>query len=123
MSLHGNIVQKLLDNLNIIENYKESILNNTIRIIKGGPDEFIFVDSIINDICKRNPKEYNIIKNNLRFIRWNKCEEIYCPNYLDESNVSEKEIKLIKKNNYIAIRKINYTSYKAINLINRLKRE
>ena len=83
-------------------------MNKTIRRIKGAGGEFIFIYSIIRDISKRNPKKYNIIKNNLRYTKCSKCKEIHFPNYLDESNVSEKEIKVIKKNNFLVMRKINY---------------
>ena len=123
MSLHRNLVLKLLDSLNIIVKYKKAILNRTIRIKKGAPDEFILIHTIINDICKRDSKKCNIIKNNLRFVKWRKCKVIHCPNYLEESNVSEKEIKLIKKNNLLIIRKINYKNYKAIDLVNKIKGE
>ena len=44
-------------------------------------------------------------------------------NYLDIDNVSEEEIKSIKKNNFLAIRKIDYKNYKAIDLVNKLKGE
>ena len=122
MSLHNNIVHKLLDNINLFYKYKEAIRNKTIKIIYGAPDEFIFQHIIVNDICKREPQKYNIINSNLRFIRWN-YNELYCPNYLDIDNVSKEEIKTIKKNNYLIIRKINYTNFKAIDLVNRLKGE
>ena len=123
MSLHSNLVHKLLDNINLIHKYKKAIKNNIIKKLRGAFDELIIQNIIIKDICKRKPQEYNIINNNLRFIRWRKCKEIYCPNYLDIDNVSEKEIKNIKKNNYLAIRKINYINNKAIDLVNRLKGE
>ena len=123
MSLHSNLVHKLLDNINLIHKYKKAIKNNLIKKLRGAFDELIIQNIIIKDICKRKPQEYNIINNNLRFIRWRKCKEIYCPNYLDIDNVSEKEIKNIKKKNYLAIRKINYINNKAIDLVNRLKGE
>ena len=50
-----------------------------------------------------------------------KCKESHCPNYLDKLNVEEKEIKLIKRNQYLVIRKIDYKNYKAIDLVNSLK--
>ena len=59
----------------------------------------------------------------MRLIRWKKCDKEYCPNYLDIDNFSEKEIKIAKKYNYLAIRKIDYKNYKAIDLVNRLKGE
>ena len=121
MSLHRNIVHKILESLNIINNYKEAIMNKTIRMIEGAADELIFIHTIINDICKRKPKEFNIINNSLRFTRFKNCGAIHCPNYLDEFNVSKEEIKLIKKNKYLVIRKINYKNYKAIDLVNILK--
>ena len=123
MSLHSNLVHKLLDNINLIHKYKKAIKNNIIKRLRGAFDELIIQNIIIKDICKRKAQECNIINNNLRFIRWRKCKEIYCPNYLDIDNVSEKEIKNIKKNNYLAIRKINYINNKAIDLVNRLKGE
>lgn len=120
MSLHRNIMHKLLDNINLIHKYKSTIKNNIIRILRGASDELIIQNIIIKDICKRKPQEFNIINNNLRFIRWRRCKKIYCPNYLDIDNVSEKEIENIKKN-YLVIRKIDYINYKAIDLVNRLK--
>ena len=59
----------------------------------------------------------------MRFIRWKNCRRVYCPNYLDIDNVSEEEIKSIKKKNFLSIRKIDYKNYKAIDLVNRLKGE
>ena len=89
MSLHSNIVNKLLDNINLIHKYKEDIKNNKIKLFGGAFDELIIQNIIIKDICKGKPQEYNIINNNLRFIRW-RCKNKYCPNYLDIDNVSEK---------------------------------
>ena len=123
MSLHSNIVHKLLDNIILFNKYKEAIRNRTIRLITGAPDELIITHIIVNDICKRKPKEYNVFNNNLRFIRWKNCRRVYCPNYLYIDNVSEEEIKSIKKNKFLAIRKIDYKNYKAIDLVNRLKGE
>jgi hypothetical protein len=122
MSLHSNIVHKLLDNINLFHKYKEEIKNKTIIIEYGAPDELIIQNIIIHDICKGKPSKYNIINNNLRFIRWKNCKKVFCPNYLDIDNVSKEEIKNIKKN-YLTIRKINYKNYKAIDLINKLKGE
>ena len=122
MSLHYNIVHKLLDNINLFHKYKEALKNNTIKIVFGAPDEFIIQHTIVNDICEGKPEKYNVINNSLRFVRW-KCKRVYCPNYLDIDNVSEEEIKYIIKNNYLIIRKIDYKKYKAIDLINRLKGE
>ena len=121
MSLHSNIVHKILDNRNLFYKYKEALKNNTIKIVFGAPDEFIIQHIIVNDICKGRPQEYNIINNNLRFIRW-RCNRVNCPNYLEIDNVSEDEIKNISKN-YLVIRKIDYKKYKAIDLVNRLKGE
>jgi len=123
MSLHNSIVYKLLGNLDLLSKYKEAINNDTIKILFGAPDELIFQNIIVNDICKGKPQEYNIINTNLRLIRWKKCDKEYCPNYLDIDNFSEKEIKIAKKYNYLAIRKIDYKNYKAIDLVNRLKGE
>jgi hypothetical protein len=122
MSLHSNIVIKLLDNINLIHKYKKAIKDKTIKILSGAIDELIIQNIIINDICKRKPQENNIINNNLRFTRW-RCKKVYCPNYLDIDNVSEKEIETIKKQNYLSIRKIDYKNYKAIDLVNSLKGE
>ena len=97
MSLHSNIVHKLLDNINLFHKYKEEINKKTIQILFGAPDEFIFQHIIVNDICKGKPQEYNIINRNLRFIRW-RCLKEYCPNYLDIDNISKEEIKDIKRN-------------------------
>ena len=41
MSLHINIVHKLLDNIILFNKYKEAIRNRTIRLITGAPDELI----------------------------------------------------------------------------------
>lgn len=102
MSLHSNIVNKLLDNIYLIHKYKEAIKNKIIKILgrSGAFDELIIQNIIVNDICKGKPQEYNIINNNLRFIRW-RCKKVYCPNYLDIDEVSEEEIKNIKKNNFL----------------------
>ena len=121
MSLNSNIAKNLLDNIALFHKYKEEKKNNTIKIVGGAPDEFIIQHIIVNDICKRRPLKYKVINNNLRFIRWNKCEKEKCPNYLDLDNVSEQEIKSIKKNQLLIIRKIDYQNNKAIDLINRLK--
>lgn len=123
MSLHNSIVHKLLGKLDLLSKYKEAINIDTIKILSGAPDELIFQNIIVNDICKGKPKEYNIINTNLRLSRWKKCDKEYCPNYLDIDNFSEKEIKIAKKYNYLAIRKIDYKNYKAIDLVNRLKGE
>ena len=56
MSLHRNIVHKLLNSLNLVKNYKEALFNGTIRLIKGAPDEFIIPHIIINDIFKKSQK-------------------------------------------------------------------
>ena len=56
----------------------------------------------------------------MRFIRWKTCKKVHCPNFLDIDNISEEEIKNIRKN-YLVIRKINYKNDKAIDLINILK--
>ena len=82
MSLHNSIVHKLLDKFNLIHKYKEAIKNKTIKLLLGAPDEFIIQHIIVNDICKGKPQEFNLINNNLRFIRWKGCDKIYCPNYL-----------------------------------------
>ena len=123
MSLHYSITHKLLDNLYLFNKYKEALMDGTIKLNGGAPDEFIFTQIILNDICKGNPQKYDIINNNLRFTRWKDCESVYCPNYLEQNNVSEEEIKSIKKNNYLVIRKIDYKNFNAIDLINRLKGE
>ena len=120
MSLHNNIVQLLLNNINLFLKYKEEIKNKTIVIKSGAPDELIIQNIIVHNICKRNPRNYNIINNNLRFIRWKTCKKVHCPNFLDIDNISEEEIKNIRKN-YLVIRKINYKNDKAIDLINILK--
>ena len=62
------------------------------------------------------PKNYNIINNNLRFIKWRKGEN--SPIYLDVDNVSEDEINYIKSKMLI-IRKIDYKNPKGIKLINK----
>jgi len=120
MSLHNNIVQLLINNINLFLKYKEEIKNKTIIIKSGAPDELIIQNIIVHNICKRNPRNYNIINNNLRFIRWKTCKKVHCPNFLDIDNISEEEIKNIRKN-YLVIRKINYKNDKAIDLINILK--
>jgi hypothetical protein len=121
MSLHSNIVYKLIDNINLFNKYKEELRNRTIKILFGAPDEFIIQHIILNDICKRKPQEYNVLNNNLRFIRWKNCKAVHCPNYLDIDNVSEEEIKNISKKNILIIRKIDYKKNKAIDLVNRLR--
>ncbi len=123
MSLHSNMMHKLLDNLNLFNKYKEAIKDGTIKLAGGAPDEFIFTHIIVNDICEGKPLKYDVINNNLRFTRWKDCEVIYCPNYLDLSKISEEEIKFIKNNNYLIIRKIDYKNYNSIDLVNRLKGE
>ena len=121
MSLHRNIVHKLLDNINMLNMYKEGIKNKTIELLRGAPDEFIIQNLIVNDICKGNPLKKKVINNNFRFIRWKNCKYNYCPNYLDIDNVSQEEIKHIKKKGFLIIRKINYKNSKAVELINTLK--
>jgi len=123
MSLHRNIMHRLLDSLNLFNKYKKAIRKNKIELIGGAPDEFIITHIIIHDICQGEPQKYDVINNDLRYIRWKDCKNVYCPNYLDQLNVSEEEIKLIKKNNYLVIRKIDYKNFNAIDLVNRLKGE
>ena len=120
MSLHKNIVKKVLDNKDLYNKYKNEIKNNTIIINFGAIDEFIIQNMIIHDICNEKPKKYNVINYNLRFTRWNDCNNIYCPNFLNIDNVSEYEINKIKEN-YLIIRKINYKDIKAIKLVYKLK--
>ena len=123
MSLHRNIVYKILDNRNLFHKYKKALKNKTIKLLSGAPDELIIQHIIVNDICKGRPQKYRVINNNLRFIRRRRCKRVHCPNYLEIDNVSEDEIKKISKNNYLIIRKIDYKNYKAIDLVNRLKGE
>jgi hypothetical protein len=120
MSLNNDIVKKLLKRKDLFIKYKKEIKKGIIKIINGAFDEFFFQHIIIKDICKETPKKCNVKKNNLRFIRWRNCNNTYCPNYLDISNVSEEEINYIRKNCLI-IRKINYKNPKAIELINKIK--
>ena len=121
MSLHKNIAHKLLENVKLFNIYKREFFNGTITLTQGAVDEFIFTHIIVNDICKRKPERYNIINNNLRFIKWENCNAEYCPNYLDQFRVSDEEKELIKKNNYLVIRKIDFKNPNAINLVNILK--
>ena len=121
MSLHKNIAHKLLENVKLLNIYKREYYNGTITLTAGAVDEFIFTHIIVNDICKRKPERYNIINNNLRFIKWENCNAEYCPNYLDQFHVSDEEKELIKKNNYLVIRKIDFKNANAINLVNILK--
>jgi len=123
MSLHSNIVYKLLDNINLFHKYKAALQKKIIKLVYGAPDEFIIQHIIVNDICKRKPQKYNVINKNLRFTRWRNCRRIHCPNYLDINNFSEREIKNIHKSNNLIMRKINYENYKSIDLVNRLKGE
>ena len=116
MSLHNNIVKKLINNKDLYEKYKAEIKNKIIQTKKGAPDECIFHNIIIRDICMGIPKNYNIINNNLRFIKWRKGEN--SPIYLDVDNVSEDEINYIKSKMLI-IRKIDYKNPKGIKLINK----
>ena len=116
MSLHNNIVKKLINNKELYEKYKAELKNKIIQTKKGAPDECIFHNIIIRDICMGIPKNYNIINNNLRFIKWRKGEN--SPIYLDVDNVSEDEINYIKSKMLI-IRKIDYKNPKGIKLINK----
>ena len=112
MSLHKNIVRKLLVHKDLYNKYKEEIKNGTIIITHGAIDEFIIQNMIIHDICNETPKKYNIINDDLRFVRWS-CNNDYCPNYLNIDNISEYEINKIKEK-YLIIRKINFKDAKAI---------
>ena len=114
MSLHNNIVKKLLINKDLYAKYRVEIKNKIIRTRKGAPDECIFHNIIIRDICFGIPKKYNIINNNLRFIKWTIGKS--SPNYLIVDNVSKEEINYIKAKSLI-IRKINSKNVKAIKLI------
>ena len=116
MSLHNNIVKKLINNKELYEKYKAELKNKIIQTKKGAPDECIFHNIIIRDICMGIRKNYNIINNNLRFIKWRKGEN--SPIYLDVDNVSEDEINYIKSKMLI-IRKIDYKNPKGIKLINK----
>jgi hypothetical protein len=121
MSIHKNIVNKLLQATDLYNNYKEYIKNGTVKLPYGAFDEFVFQNLIIKDICNRKPKDCKIYNNNLRFVRWH-CTRtnIYCPNYLNIDNISEEEIKYINLHSFI-IRKINYKDPKAIELIDKIK--
>lgn len=121
MSLHKNIVRKLLVNKDLYNKYKEEIKNGTIIITRGrgALDELIIQNMIIHDICNETPKKFKIINNNLRFVRW-RCHNAYCPNYLNIDNISKYEINKIIKN-YLIIRKINFKDAKSIELVNKLK--
>lgn len=121
MSIHKNIVNKLLKVTDIYNIYKEQIKNGTIVLAEGAFDEFAFQNLIITNICNGKPQSCNVYNNNLRFVRWHcKRTNIYCPNYLNIDNVSEEEIKYIKLHSFI-IRKINYKDPKAMELIEKLK--
>ena len=121
MSIHKNIINKLLKISDIYNSYKEQVKNGTIFITYGAFDEFIFQNLIIIHICNEKPEDCKIYNNNLRFIRWYCTRtKIYCPNYLNIYNVSEEEIKFIKLQSFI-IRKINYKDPKAMELIDKLK--
>ena len=120
MSLNHEIVKKILKRKDLFIKYKKEIKKGIIKIIYGAPDEFIFQHIIVKDICNDTIKKCNIINNNLRFIRWCNCEKENCPNFLNVSNVSHREINNIRLN-YLVIRKINYKDPKAIELINLIK--
>ena len=121
LSLHKSIANKLLESINIFDMYKEGIKNGTIKLIRGAPDELIFTQIIINDICKRKPERFNVINKDLRYVKWENCNTEYCPNYLDLFHVSDEEKEFIKKDNYLIIKKIDIKNYNAINLVNILK--
>ena len=120
MSLNDEIVKKLLKRKDLFIKYKKEIKKGIIKIINGAPDEFIFQHIIVKDICEGTLEKCFVKNNNLRFIRWRNCQNEYCPNSLDVSNVSEEEINYIRKNCFV-IRKINYKNPKAIELINKIK--
>ena len=121
MSIHKNLVNKLLlikDKYNI---YRELVKNGTILLHGGAYDEFIIQNLIITEICDRKPFNCKIYNHNLRFIKWYcKRKNSYCPNYLNIDNVPDDEIKYIKRYSFI-VRKINYTDPKAMKLIEKLK--
>lgn len=120
MSLHKNIVKKIISNKDLYNKYKDEIKNHTIIIKKGAIDEFIIQNLIILDICNETPDKCNVINFNLCFIRWRGCKHVHCPNYLNIDNLSEDEINKIKEK-YLIIRKINFKDTKSIELVNKLK--
>jgi len=120
MSIHKKLVKAILKKKYLFYKYKKEIKKGKIIIWDGSFDEFIIQHIISHDLCNGKNKKYKLITNNLRYIRWNNCSTIYCPNFLNIDNVSEKEIQFIKENFFI-IRKINYKDKKAIQLINKLK--
>lgn len=122
MSIHKNIVNKLLLMKDLYNVYRKQVENGTILLHFGAYDEFILQNLIITEICQRKPQNCKIYNNNLRFVRWY-CERsnICVADYLNIDNVSEEEIKYIKLHSFI-IRKINYTDSKAMKLIDKLKK-
>jgi len=124
MTLHNSLVKEIIKRKPLFTKYIEEIQKTTnYKIRNGAYDEFIFQHIIASDICQNNPdsfKKYKVINKNLRFIRWRNCKKEYCPNFLNITNVSEKESDYIKKNFFI-IRKINFKDKNAIKLINKLK--
>lgn len=120
MSLHSDIVNKLLNYKYLFNKYKYEIENRNLKMWHGAYDEFIIQHIIIHYICKGKPGNYNVKNNSLRFIRWMSCSEEFCPSLLNINKVSEDEINYIKKN-FLIIRKIDYKDSKAIELVNKLK--
>ena len=122
MSIHKNIVNKLVLMNDLYNIYRKQVENGTIHLYNGAYDEFILQNLVITEICNRKPQSCKIYNNNLRFLRWH-CtrSKVYCPNYLNIDNVSEEEIKYIKLHSFI-IRKINYKEPKAMKLLDKLRK-
>ena len=120
MTLHKDIVNKLLNYKYLLTKYEKEINNGTIAIRAGAYDEHIIQNIIISDICNGNPKKYNVENRDIRYIRWKNCSKKYCPNYLNINNVNEEEINKIK-NNFLIIRKIDYKDSKSLELLKLLR--
>ena len=118
MSLHSNIVKKLLDNKDIYNYIKNKNGNIKMPLIYKFPEESVLHNIIVNYICKGNAEKCNITNKNLRYIRFNGTNSH--PDELNLDNVSKKEINFIVLNCFI-IRKINYKDLKALKLIKAIK--
>ena len=117
MSLHNNIVKKLIDNKDIYNYFKNKNGNIKIPLIYHCPDESVLHKIIVNYICKGNAEKCNITNKNLRYIRFSGKSH---PDELNLDNVVKKEINFIVLNCFI-IRKINYKDLKALKLIKAIK--
>ena len=118
MSLHNNIVKKLIDNKDIYNYFKNKNGNIKMPLIYICPDESVLQKIIVNYICKGNAEKCNITNKNLRYIRFKRSKSH--PDELNLDNAVKKEINFIALNCFI-IRKINYKDLKSLKLIKAIK--